>query len=170
MRLAVFTAAPKPQATAEQYCSSTPPRNACPQGRPLKFRPKCGCKCTTRGKGFFGGLSCPHTHARPHGGRRGTHGVPRDPSIERLSRECYVKASAHALTAHGPGSQRHAEVDFGSVENLLRRRACPSPLPRFLPRSPATQSTRWCRTRGGASNGQDRPLAPERGARFHHRS
>ena len=106
-------------------------RNACRRPKIAENRRRTARASPDARKGFFESLSRPHSHARPHERRRGTHGVPLDPSVER-SRRQRSSRRRRAPTARGPGSQRHA-VDFGFVENLLRRRACSLPAAEVSP-------------------------------------
>lgn len=107
-------------------------RNACRRPKIAENRRRHARRASPDArKGFFESLSRPHSHARPHERRRGTHGVPLDPSVER-SRRQRSSRRRRAPTARGPGSQRHA-VDFGFVENLLRRRACSLPAAEVSP-------------------------------------
>ena len=107
-------------------------RNACRRPKIAENRRRHARRASPDArKGFFESLSRPHSHARPHERRRGTHGVHLDPSVER-SRRQRSSRRRRAPTARGPGSQRHA-VDFGFVENLLRRRACSLPAAEVSP-------------------------------------
>ena len=114
---------------AEQYrYCRTPPRNACP-----KIRSRARATPLARKGLFLRGLLAPTiTRATSRASARNARGSSRP--VRRTSQASALREgkSAHAPTARGPGSQRHA-VDFGFVENLLRRRACSLPAAEVSP-------------------------------------